>query len=81
VRVHFRGHIDPLLGNDRETNNETTAISMQQFRKYTTVLEPLLGSGPRATTEKLLEAVFSLSSSLRLYHSTDHSELVHDLLY
>jgi hypothetical protein len=42
-------HIDPLLGNDRETNNETTAIDTQQLRKYATVLEPLPGSGPRAT--------------------------------
>jgi hypothetical protein len=53
-------HIDPLLGNDRETHNEKTAIAMQQFRKYATVLEPLLGSGPRATMEVLLEAVFSM---------------------
>jgi hypothetical protein len=42
-------HTDTLLGNDHETNNETTAIAMQQLRKYATVLEPLLGSGQRAT--------------------------------
>jgi hypothetical protein len=49
-----------LLGNDRETNNETTTIAMQQLRKYATVLELLLGSRPRATMEVLLEAVFSM---------------------
>jgi hypothetical protein len=52
-------HIDPLLGNDRETH-ETTAIAMQRLSKYATVLEPLLGSGPRAIVEVMLEAVFSI---------------------
>jgi hypothetical protein len=56
-------HIDPLLGNDRETNKELTAISMQQLRKYATVPEPLLGRGPRATMEVLLEAVLSMWSA------------------
>jgi hypothetical protein len=41
-------HIEKLLGNDRETNDETAAIAGQQLRKYATVLEQLLGSGPRA---------------------------------
>jgi hypothetical protein len=41
-----------LLSNDRESN-ETTAIARQELRKYVTVLEPLLGSGPRATVEVL----------------------------
>jgi hypothetical protein len=45
--LYILWHIDPLLGNDRETNNETMVIAMQQLRKYATVLEPLLGSGPR----------------------------------
>jgi hypothetical protein len=53
-------HIEPLLGSDRKTNNETTAIVRQHLRKYAKVLEPLLGSGPRATMEVLLEAVFSM---------------------
>jgi hypothetical protein len=53
-------HIDLFLGNDRETNNETTAIARPQLIKYATVLEPLLGSDPRATMEELLEAVFSM---------------------
>jgi hypothetical protein len=30
--------MDPLLGDERETNNETTAIAKQQLRKYGTVL-------------------------------------------
>jgi hypothetical protein len=47
------------------------AIAMQQLCKYTTVLEPLRGSSPRTTMEVLLEAVFSVSSTLRLYHSTN----------
>jgi hypothetical protein len=64
-------HIDTLPGNDRETNNETTAVNIQQFRKYSAVLELLLGSGPRTTIEELLEAVFSMWSGPRLYHSTD----------
>jgi hypothetical protein len=38
-------HIDSLLGNDREK---------------TTKQWPLLGSGPRATMELLLEAMFSI---------------------
>jgi hypothetical protein len=59
-------HIDLLLGNDLETNNETTAIAKQQLRKYATVLEPLLGSGPHASMEVLLQAVF-LCGPLRGY--------------
>jgi hypothetical protein len=54
-------HIDLLLGNDRETHNETTAIARQQLRQYATVLKHLLGSGPRTTMEVLLEAMFSMS--------------------
>jgi hypothetical protein len=50
-------HIDTFLGNDLETNNETTAIAMQQLRKYATAVEPLLGIGLRATMEGLLEAL------------------------
>jgi hypothetical protein len=49
-----------LLDNDHKTYNETTAIFMQQLRKYATVLEPLQDSGPRATMEVLLVAVFSV---------------------
>jgi hypothetical protein len=56
-----------LLGNDSETNNETTAIVTQQLRKYTTIREQLLGSGPHSTTAVLLEAVFSKLSAQRLY--------------
>jgi hypothetical protein len=41
-------------------NNEITDIAMQQYLKYVTVLELLLGSGMNATMEVLLEAVFSL---------------------
>jgi hypothetical protein len=33
---------------------------MAYIYKYATVPEPLLGSGPRATLEVLLEAVFSV---------------------
>jgi hypothetical protein len=46
-------------------------IARQQLRKYVTVLEPLLGIGPRATMEVQLEAVFSMWSVPRLYHSID----------
>jgi hypothetical protein len=35
-------------------------IAMQQLRKYKTVLERLLGSGPGTTMEVLLKAVFSM---------------------
>jgi hypothetical protein len=52
-------HIDPLLGNDRETNNKATAFSVEHLYKYATVLEPLLGCGPHASMEVLIEAVFS----------------------
>jgi hypothetical protein len=65
-----------LLGKDRKKDNETTAIAGQQIRKYATVLKQLLGRGPRETMEVLLEAVFSVWSALRLYHSTDQDEIV-----
>jgi hypothetical protein len=68
-------HIDPLLGNERETNNETTAIAMQQLRKCPTVLEHLLSSGPSATMVIMLEAVFYICSAQRIYHSTDSVEV------
>jgi hypothetical protein len=63
--------VDSLLGNDRETNNDTTAIVRQQLRKYVTVLEPLLDSGLRATMAIPLEEVFSTWSAPRLCHLTD----------
>jgi hypothetical protein len=44
-------HIDPLRGNDRETNNATTAIARQQLSKYATILATLVGSGQRETME------------------------------
>jgi hypothetical protein len=68
-------HINPLLGNDRETNNETTATAMQQLCKWAKVLEPLQGSGPIATMVVTLEAVFYIWSAQRLYHSTDSVEI------
>jgi hypothetical protein len=55
-------HIDPLLDNDRETNNEATTITRQQLHKYATVLEPLLESGPLPKLKILLEAVLSMWS-------------------
>jgi hypothetical protein len=72
----FKRHIDALLGNCRETDNETMAIAMRQLRKYATLLEPLLGSGPRTTLEVLSEAVFSVWSTPRLCHSTNRPELI-----
>jgi hypothetical protein len=59
-------NIDPLLGNDRKTKNEITGIAMQQLRKHATVLEPLLGSGPRTTMEVFLEGVFFMWSAISL---------------
>jgi hypothetical protein len=59
-------NIDPLLGNDSETNKETTAIGRQQRRKYGTVLESFLDSGLPSTMEVLLVAVF-FADSLRDY--------------
>jgi hypothetical protein len=57
-------HIDLLLGNDCEKSNKTTAIARQQLRKYAKLLEPFLGSGPRASMEVLLEALFSIGPFL-----------------
>jgi hypothetical protein len=57
-----------VTGNNRETNSETTAIAREQLCNYATVLELLLGSGPRATMEILLETVFSMCP-LRGYNS------------
>jgi hypothetical protein len=44
--------MDPLLGNDLETN-ETTAIATQQLGKYAVVLEPLLSIYLQATIKLL----------------------------
>jgi hypothetical protein len=52
--------MDLFLCNDRETNNETTAIAMQELHKYASILDPLLGSGLCATMDVLLEAVVSM---------------------
>jgi hypothetical protein len=60
-------HIDPLLDNDRGTN-ETRAIARQQLHKYVPVLELLPCSGPHTTMEVLLEVVFSMWSTPRLYY-------------
>jgi hypothetical protein len=58
---------------------EIMAIVRQQLRKHATVLEPLLGSSPRATVELLQPARNSgiiirngifYGSSPRIYHST-----------
>jgi hypothetical protein len=49
-------HIDLLLGKDLKTNNETTAIAMQQRSKHAST-----------TTELLLETVFSTQSMQRSY--------------
>jgi hypothetical protein len=66
-------HIYPLIGNDRETNNEKTAIARKQIRKYATVLELLLGSGSPEILEVLLEAMFSMyrSEAISLYRRVD----------
>jgi hypothetical protein len=48
-------HIDPLLGNDRETN-ETTVVTRQRLKR---------------NNGGMLQAVFSVWSALRLYHSAD----------
>jgi hypothetical protein len=53
-------YLDPMLGNDRET--------MRQLL--------LLGSGPLATVEVLLEGVFSMWSAPRLYHATDRVQFI-----
>jgi hypothetical protein len=55
--------MDPLLGNDRETNNETTVIAKQQLRKYATLLEPFLGSGPRNNGNTAGSCVFCVVPS------------------
>jgi hypothetical protein len=47
------------------------AIARRQLYKCQTVLKLLLASGPYSTMEVLLEAVFSMWSVPRLYHSTD----------
>jgi hypothetical protein len=85
-------HIDPLLGNDHETNNETTVNAGQQLRKYAAVMETLLGRGPFATMEVLLEAVFFVvrseaisldrPSSFQLvqYSAVEWSEFVGELV-
>jgi hypothetical protein len=67
-------HIDPLLGNNRETNSEMTAIAMKHIHKYAAVLE-LLGSGLHTIMELLLEVVFSMGL-LRVYHSTNQVQVV-----
>jgi hypothetical protein len=46
-------------------------IARQQLCKHAKVLEPLIGSSLHATMEVQLEAVFSMWSAPRLYHSID----------
>jgi hypothetical protein len=48
------------VARQRPQNNDKMAIALKQFRKYATVLRLLLDSGPRATIEVLLEAVFPM---------------------
>jgi hypothetical protein len=48
--------VDPLLGKDLETSNETTAIAMQQHSKHASI-----------ALELLLETVFSTWSVQRGY--------------
>jgi hypothetical protein len=38
-------HIDPLLGKDLETNNETTAVAMQQRGKHAYNNRVAVGNG------------------------------------
>jgi hypothetical protein len=57
ICMYILWHINPLLGKTCETE-ETNATARQQLRKYATLLEPLLGSGPRTTIRVLSEAVF-----------------------
>jgi hypothetical protein len=49
-------YIDPLLGKDLETNNETTAVAMHWCHKHAST-----------TIELLLETVFSTFSMPRSY--------------
>jgi hypothetical protein len=49
-------HVDALLGKDLKTNNETTAVAMQQRGKHAST-----------TIELLLETVFSMWSMPRSY--------------
>jgi 7,8-dihydro-6-hydroxymethylpterin-pyrophosphokinase len=69
-------HIDPLLGDNCKTNGEAIAIARQQLHKYASVLEPLFDGGPCATMEVLLEAVFSMWSTLEAV-SLDQPSSVH----
>jgi hypothetical protein len=64
IRVYtsIMWQIAPLLDNDREINNETTAIARQPLRKYATVQQPFLGNSPRATMRILLEALVSMDA-------------------
>jgi hypothetical protein len=55
------------VARQRPQNKRDNAIPTQEFRKYATVLGLLLGSGPRARMEVLLEAVFSGSESVSYY--------------
>jgi hypothetical protein len=57
MKSYILWYKDPLLGNDSE-RNEITAIASQHLRKYATVMEPLLGSGPRAMMKVLKKVVF-----------------------
>jgi hypothetical protein len=69
-------HMDPWVGNESKTNDETTVNGMQQLRKYRRVLEKsLLGSCPREIIGVLLKAVFSMWPAPKIYHSTDRVEV------
>jgi hypothetical protein len=62
-------HTDPLLDNNRKTN-ETTDIARQQLLKHATVLEPLLGQRPACNNGSNVGSGVFYESATRLYHST-----------
>jgi hypothetical protein len=57
--------IDPLIGNDLETNTETTAVAMQRNGKHTSTM-----------IELLLETAFSAWSVPRSYLEDNWGDLV-----
>jgi hypothetical protein len=61
--VYYKNHIvayKPVAGQRSRNKQRDNGHTMQQLRKYATVLEPLLRSGQRAIIELLSEAVFSI---------------------
>jgi hypothetical protein len=65
--------MEPLLGNDQETNNKTTAIPRQQLRKHNST-RAVARQRPARNSGSTVGSGDLYGSAQGLYHSTDRNE-------